>query len=400
MVQAICCRSMSVSEQAISDMPFSLYLHIPYCLVKCPYCDFNAYGVRKWPEEQYVRALSAELRQYATEDPWQGETVETVYFGGGTPSLFSPASIEQLIRLVRDLFPIVANPEVTLEADPASVTQETLAGFREAGVNRLSFGVQSFQPTLLRTLGRLHSAEDGPRVLAWAREAQFTNLNMDLIFGAPGQTLAMLDDDLAESFAAGVDHISLYNLTYEEGTPFFEMKRKGQLHPVDEDEELAMFNRIREQCLAHGYRHYEISNFARLGFSSRHNANYWKGGSYLGLGAGAHSFANTPGWGQRWSNERNPTLYIKRALVDRQARSFAETLTRSQARGEFLFLNLRQLDGLAFSAFVDRFGVSLSAEFPHLNDLVTEGLLHTTDERVSLTPQGLLIADTIFASFF
>jgi oxygen-independent coproporphyrinogen-3 oxidase len=381
-------------------MPFSLYLHIPYCLVKCPYCDFNAYGVRRWPEEQYVQALGAELRQYAAQDPWKGETVETIYFGGGTPSLFSPASIGRLVQLVAGLFPVALNPEVTLEADPASVTRETLMGFREVGVNRLSFGIQSFQPTLLHTLGRIHSAEDGLRVLAQAREAQFTNLNMDLIFGAPGQTFAMLDDDLAQSFAAGVDHISLYNLTYEEGTPFFDMKRKGQLQPVDEDEELAMFTRIREQCLAHGYRHYEISNFARPGFSSRHNANYWKGGSYLGLGAGAHSFTNTPDWGRRWSNERNPTLYIKKVLATHQAQNFAETLTRTQARGEFLFLNLRQLDGLTFSDFAERFGADLIAEFPHIEDLVAEGLLQKTKERIALTPQGLLIADTIFASFF
>jgi oxygen-independent coproporphyrinogen-3 oxidase len=314
--------------------------------------------------------------------------------------LFSPASIGRLVQLSSALFPVVSNPEVTLEADPASVTPETLAGFREAGVNRLSFGVQSFQPTLLRTLGRIHSADDGLRVLAQARTAQFTNLNMDLIFGAPGQTLAMLDDDLTQSFAAGVDHISLYNLTYEEGTPFFEMKRKGQLQPVDEGEELAMFSRIREQCLMQGYRHYEISNFARPGFSSRHNANYWKGGSYLGLGAGAHSFANTPGWGQRWSNERNPQLYMKKTLADGQARGYEETLTRTQARGEFLFLNLRQLDGLAFATFAEKFDASLISEFPHIEDLVAEGLLHVTNERLALTPQGLLIADTIFASFF
>lgn len=381
-------------------MPFSLYIHIPYCLVKCPYCDFNAYGVRKWPEGQYVEALCRELRHYAHETPWQGETIETIYFGGGTPSLFAPSSIARFLALVSDLFPVAAHPEVTLEADPASVTLESLAGFRSVGVNRLSFGVQSFQPELLKTLGRLHTAEDGPKVLAWAREVGFTNLNMDLIFGVPGQTLALLEADLIQTFVAMPDHISLYNLTYEEGTPFFVKKQKGQLQPVEEDEEVEMFALIREQCLAQGYRHYEISNFAQPGFASRHNTNYWKGGKYLGLGAGAHSFTEAPGWGQRWSNERRPKTYIKRAVEHGQARSYEETLTRSQARGEFLFLNLRQLDGVALAAFSARFGASLFSEFPHVHSLLGEGLLHKNAESIALTPQGVLVADAIFASFF
>ncbi|MGE0680861.1 MAG: radical SAM family heme chaperone HemW [Candidatus Binatia bacterium] len=381
-------------------MPFSLYIHIPYCLVKCPYCDFNAYGVRKWPEEQYVEALSAELRHYASEAPWQGEIVETIYFGGGTPSLFAPSSIRRFLQFVSELFPVLPQAEITLEADPASVTPETLAGFRDVGVTRLSFGVQSFQPMLLKTLGRLHTAEDGPQVLAWAREVGFTNLNMDLIFGVPGQTLALLEADLAQTFASGPDHISLYNLTYEEGTPFFMKKQKGQLQPVDEDEEVAMFSLIRERCLAQGYRHYEISNFARPRFASRHNANYWKGGKYLGLGAGAHSFSATPDWGQRWQNEQHPSTYVKKAMLYGHTKSFAEILTRTQARGEFLFLNLRQLDGVALAAFTARFGSSLFTEFPHTRDLIAEGLLHENAESLALTPKGVLVADAIFASFF
>ncbi len=381
-------------------MPFSLYLHIPYCLVKCPYCDFNAYGVRRWPEEQYVEALHAELRQYAAQAPWSGELVETIYFGGGTPSLFTPSSIGRLLRFVAKSFPVASQAEVTLEADPASVTPDSLAGFREAGVNRLSFGVQSFQADLLKTLGRLHSAEDGPRVLAWARDAGFSRVNMDLIFGVPGQTLALLEDDLSQAFASAPDHISLYNLTYEEGTPFFTKKKKGLLQPVDEDDEVAMYALIRERCLRQGYLHYEISNFARPGCASRHNSNYWKGGAYLGLGAGAHSFVPTPEWGQRWSNERHPKAYIKRALTNGQTQSFAETLTREQARGEFLFLTLRQLAGLELAAFAERFGVGLVEEFPHVRHLLKEGLLSTDQQRVALTPKGLFIADSIFASFF
>lgn len=380
-------------------MPFSLYVHIPYCLVKCPYCDFNAYGVKTWPEQEYVAALSAELRFYAARTPWQGEGVATVYFGGGTPSLFAPASIAHFLEVVRECFPLLPAPEITLEADPASVTRETLAGFRAAGVNRLSFGVQSFQPRLLKTLGRLHTAEDGPRVLAWARGAGFTNLTMDLIFGAPGQTLASLADDLRQTCAAAPEHVSLYNLTYEEGTPFFKRKRQGKLQPIDEDEELEMFSYIRETLQTQGYRHYEISNFARLGWTSRHNANYWQGGDYLGLGAGAHSYSRAPGWGHRWSNERKPKAYMRKAVTEGSALDSQEQLTYTQARGEFLFLRLRQLEGFALDTFAERFGAPLAEAFPHVGDFVAEGLLRQESGRLALTTKGLLMADSIFASF-
>jgi putative oxygen-independent coproporphyrinogen III oxidase len=381
-------------------MSFSLYAHIPYCLVKCPYCDFNAYGVRTWPEERYVDALCAELRYYLAQPPWLGQTVETLYFGGGTPSLFAPTSIERFLNLLASLCPLAANFEVTLEADPATVTREKLADFHTVGINRLSLGTQSFQPALLKTLGRLHSADEGLRAITWARDSGFTNLSVDLIFAVPGQTLPMLESDLSQALACAPEHISLYGLTYEENTPFFSMKEKGQLRPVDEDDEVAMYALVRERCASRGYRHYEISNFALPGFSSRHNANYWNGGSYLGLGAGAHSFVREPGWGKRWSNQKNPKTYTNQALAGGNAQSFQETLTRSQALGEFIFLSLRQLDGFAPATFAERFAVSLTEEFPHVSDLLAEGLLTEEGGRIKLTPQGLLIADTVFASFF
>ena len=162
-------------------MSFSLYVHIPYCLVKCPYCDFNAYGVRTWPEERYVGALCAELRHYVSRPSWQGHTVETIYFGGGTPSLFAPTSVARFLKELADNCPLADHLEVTLEADPATVTREKLTAFRSAGINRLSFGTQSFQPALLKTLGRLHSADDGLQAIAWARDSGFTNLSLDLI---------------------------------------------------------------------------------------------------------------------------------------------------------------------------------------------------------------------------
>lgn len=381
-------------------MPFSLYIHIPYCLTKCPYCDFNAYAARTWPEEKYIAALCAELRHHVTQPPWQGQTVKTIYFGGGTPSLFAPGSIERLLELIASLCPLAPKLEVTLEADPATITLERLTGYRAIGVNRLSLGIQSFQPPLLKTLGRLHTPADGLRAITWARESGFANLSLDLIFAVPGQTLTMLQNDLSQVFSCRPEHISLYNLTYEENTPFFAMKKKGQLQPLDEDEEVAMYTCICKQCIAQGYQHYEISSFARPSFTSRHNANYWKGTSYLGLGAGAHSFACEPAWGVRWSNEKSPRRYIDKALRDGDSRSFVETLTRAQALGEFVFLHLRQLEGFAPAVFVEQFGIPLTEAFPHVSDLLTGNLLIEEAGHIKLTPRGLLIADTVFASFF
>lgn len=387
-------------------MPYTLYIHIPYCLVKCPYCDFNAYAARTWPEEQYVDALGAELRHYMAQARWQDKVnsslhrLETIYFGGGTPSLFAPASIARFLDGVASLCVLASDLEVTLEADPATITREKLADYRAIGVNRLSLGVQSFQPQLLKTLGRLHSAEDARRVLTWARESGFDNVSLDLMFAVPGQTMVMVKDDLQQACVFRPEHISLYGLTYEENTPFFAMKRRGQLQPVDEDEEVAMYTLIQEQCENAGYMHYEISNFARPGFASRHNTHYWTGASYLGVGAGAHSFLNTPGWGTRWSNEKSPRRYVEKVLASGEARSAIETLTREQAIGEFVFLNLRQLSGFRPETFVERFGINFRDAFPQVANLCAEGLLREEAGRIKLTPQGLLIADTIFASFF
>lgn len=380
-------------------MSYSLYVHLPYCLVKCPYCDFNAYAAKSWPEAQYMEALAAELRHYTSQPPWHGQPIATIYFGGGTPSLFTPQSFACFLTLVRELAPMADDAEITLEADPATVTYEKLSGYRALGINRLSVGVQSFQAQLLKTLGRIHTPEDAHATLTWARAAGFTNLSMDVIFAVPGQTATMLADDLALAHGHALEHLSTYSLTYEEHTPFFAMKKKGTLQPVEEDEEVAMYSLIQERCVAAGYRHYEISSFARPGFAARHNANYWNGTNYLGLGAGAHSFSAASVWGTRWSNERSPRRYMEKALTRGNATTTVETLTQEQAMGEFVFLNLRQLRGLAPTAFAERFGVGFNAQFPHVVDLLAEGLLIIDSGRITLSPQGLLLADTIFASF-
>ena len=378
---------------------FSIYIHIPYCQAKCPYCDFNSYAAERWPEARYVAALCAELDHYAEHAPWAGGDVQTVFFGGGTPSLFAPASIERVLATVARLWKVAAAAEITLEANPGTVSVESLGGFRAAGINRLSFGVQSFQPHHLRVLGRIHSGGDAVNAVGWARDAGFDNVNVDLIFALPQQTLAEWEDDVARACALRPDHISAYNLTYEEGTPFHKLRSQGVLRQLPEEIEVAMFTRTQEVLAAAGFAPYEISNYAQPGRACRHNLNYWQSGSYLGAGAGAHSYAAAPEWGARWSNEKIPNRYIEAVERCGHARVTNETLAARQARGEFVFLGLRCRRGFAAAAFEQRFGADLVALFPHAADLLADGLLECTDDHWHLTPRGLLLADSVFATF-
>lgn len=379
---------------------FSLYIHIPYCDSKCPYCDFNSYAAKQWPEQQYCDALAAEMRLASADPAWRDATVQTIFFGGGTPSLFAPASIGRVLEATAELWPW-ARPdiEVTLEANPGTVDVAKLRGFIAAGINRLSFGVQSFHPAHLAQLGRIHSADEAIVALRAAREAGAANLNLDLMFGVPGQTLGEWDSDLATAASLRPDHISAYNLTYEPATPFGARRQSGTVVAVPEEAEIAMFSRTRAVLAAHGYEQYEISNYAPPGRECVHNLNYWHSGAYLGVGAGAHSFARQPAPGRRWSNERSPTRYIEKVGETGHARVTDETLSPEQARGEFVFLGLRCRDGFAAADFARRFAQEFPSAFPHADSFVRNGYLGEVDGRWRLTERGLLFADSIFATF-
>lgn len=381
--------------------PFSVYLHIPYCDSKCPYCDFNSYAAQRWPEEKYTQALVAEMRAAARETGWSERPVGSIFFGGGTPSLFAPASIGSLVDAIFELWPTdsAADVEVTMEANPGTVDAERLAGFRAAGVNRISFGVQSFQPRHLERLGRIHSAEQAMRAIADARAGGFANVNLDLIFAVPEQTLQEWERDLATAIELQTDHVSAYNLTFEEGTPFEAMRRKGVLHPLSEEIEVAMFTRAREILGKAGYAQYEISNYARPGRPCRHNLNYWQGGDYLGVGAGAHSFSQAPFPGLRWSNAKLPAAYLQHIASCGRARVTEEALTQRQAQGEFVLLTLRLRDGFEAKSFRDRFGTSFAEAFLHVESFERDGLLEHDRRRWRLTERGLLLADSVFATF-
>ncbi|HEY2525251.1 MAG TPA: radical SAM family heme chaperone HemW [Candidatus Binataceae bacterium] len=381
--------------------PFSLYLHIPYCQSKCPYCDFNSHAAASWPEEDYVRALIAEIERRAGEAPWAGRRLKTIFFGGGTPSLFRPESIAAVMAAAERRFGLEAGAEVTLEANPGTVEAAKLGGMRAAGINRISFGAQSFNEDRLKFLGRIHGAAETREAVRLARRAGFERLNLDLIFAVPGQTLDETLNDIAEAAALGPDHISAYNLTFEEGTAFFTEMKRGRIRPLSSDRQAEFYAAVREELPRRGYPMYEISNYAPPGHEARHNLSYWRMESYLGVGAGAHSFARGgDGGGRRWWNERMPVRYVECALKAGLAEAGGETVDAATARGEFVFLNLRLREGFALSEFAARFGESFDRVFgARAARLFEGGLLLRGEERIRLSERGLELADSVFAEF-
>jgi oxygen-independent coproporphyrinogen-3 oxidase len=381
-------------------MSFSLYIHIPWCHSKCPYCDFNSHAAAVWPEDEYVRALIAEIEQRAADPAWHGKRLRTIFFGGGTPSLFDPRSIDRILDSAQRRFGFDPDIEITLESNPGTVDFNKLAGMRAAGVNRISFGAQSFNPAILKFLGRIHNADETRAAARAARRAGFERLNLDLIFAVPGQTDDDVRNDIAEAVALGPDHISAYNLTFEEGTAFFTEMKRGRIMPLPNDDQAAMFALVRDELPRHGLPMYEISNYAQPGHEARHNLTYWRGQSYLGIGAGAHSFARDGAGGRRWWNERMPARYSAAALAGGLAEAGGETVDAEIAAGEFVFLNLRLREGFELSDFETRFGVSFDARFgAQTASLFDAGLLLREDGHIRLSDRGLELADSVFAEF-
>ncbi len=380
-------------------MSFSLYVHIPYCESKCPYCDFNSYAVKGWPEAEYTQALVTEMRRYAAQPPWAGNPLRTVFFGGGTPSLFQPSSLARVLEEAQRLFGIEADAEITAEANPGTVDFARLRGMREAGLNRISFGAQSFNPATLQFLGRIHSAEQTATAVCQAREAGFGQLNLDLIFAVPGQSMEDVAFDIDRAVALRPDHISAYNLTFEEGTAFGTALKAGRMRQLPEERQAAMYAMVRRELPRNGYPMYEISNYARPRCEARHNLTYWRGQSYLGIGAGAHSYAADGPAGRRWWNERLPAVYIERARKQGMAQAGGEDLDAAVSAAEFAFLNLRLLEGMQLHRFAERFGVAFEERFPQTGRLFDGGLLLRDGGRVRLSERGLELADSVFAEF-
>jgi oxygen-independent coproporphyrinogen-3 oxidase len=379
---------------------FSLYVHIPWCQSKCPYCDFNSHAASSWPEADYTRALISELEHRVGTEPYSGERLKTIFFGGGTPSLFDPKSIGEIIDAANRLCGIEADAEITLEANPGTVDAAKLSGMRAAGVNRISFGAQSFNPATLKFLGRIHSADETRAAATMAHRAGFERLNLDLIFAVPGQTVADVLFDIESVVALEPDHISAYNLTFEEGTAFFTDLKRGRIKQLPNDEQAAMYQTVREEIPRRGYAMYEISNYAAPGHEARHNLTYWRGETYLGIGAGAHSFARVENGGRRWWNEKLPARYVA-AIEERCiAEAGAETIDEATAQSEYVFLNLRLREGFALADFHARFGHHFECIFGSVaTPLLNDGLLTLERGRIFLTDRGLEMADSVFAEF-
>lgn len=383
--------------------PFSIYIHIPFCFHKCPYCDFNTYAVATAPEQVYTAALLSELDYRASQPEWAGRPVQTIYFGGGTPSLFSPRSIRKILSVISKTFPVQDIVEVSLEANPGTVGTDSLSGYREAGVNRLSIGAQSFNSETLKTLGRVHAADQTDSAVEAARSVGFRNISIDIIYGVPNQTLMDLSGDLSHVLSLNSEHISAYGLTIEEGTPFYQSYKRGVLKLPTDERVLEMMSLIESTLSSAEFKRYEISNFCKTGREARHNMAYWNGDDYIGLGAGAHSHLGSSGddiYGRRWSNFALPKRYMEEATSHGSAESWSEELGRSDAIFEFLFLGLRKIKGASLKSFEERFGVTFEKAYPALIEVLTsEKLIEVFDSHVRLTKKGLHLADSVIENF-
>jgi len=362
--------------------PLSLYVHLPWCIRKCPYCDFNSHEIAadQAPQDDYLGALTADL-DAALPLIW-GRTVHSIFIGGGTPSLFTPAAIDRLLADLRARLKLAPDCEITLEANPGTFEKDRFRAYRQAGVNRLSLGVQSFDDQALRALGRVH---DRAQALAAAQEAAqcFETFNLDLMYGLPGQDMAGLDADLQQALALQPPHLSIYHLTIEPNTYF------ARFPPPLPDDDLAyaMLDRITERGAAVGLQRYEVSAYARSGHRCWHNLNYWRFGDYLGIGAGAHSKLSFPHRVVRQVRVREPRLYMERSLQG-QAIAQEQEVGRADLPFEFMLNALRLPEGFALQDFTDRTGLPPSVLQGAVSQAQSSGLLHADATHIRPTERG------------
>ena len=373
-------------------IPQSLYIHIPWCVRKCPYCDFNSHALRgQIDETAYIRHLLADF----TAD-YDGRPIYSIFIGGGTPSLLSGAAVAALLDGIARLAPLAADCEITLEANPGTFEQEKFAAYRAAGVNRLSIGVQSFADAQLQALGRIHSSAEAVRAVTLARQAGFARINLDVMFALPGQDVAGALDDLRQAIALAPEHISWYQLTLEPNTAFYANP------PVlpDSDTQIDIYEAGSALLTAGGYRQYETSAW-RAGEPCRHNLNYWQYGDYLGIGAGAHGKQTRDGVITRRSKYRAPAAYQKAAGTGGNPYSDQQlTVARDEQAFEFMMNTLRLKDGVPTAYLTERTALSLDDIRPTLDTLVAQGLLAPDiKHRLQTTPRGFALLNNVLDAF-
>jgi putative oxygen-independent coproporphyrinogen III oxidase len=362
--------------------PAGLYIHVPFCRGKCPYCDF-ASGTDLALIADWLRALKGEMGFYRDYAP----RFDTLYIGGGTPSLLSANELADLLAGLQEQFTFAPGTEITLEANPDDLNPQVLKGYRELGINRLSVGVQSFNDRELAFLGRRHDASQARKALDWAREAGFANLGVDLMYGLPGQTVDRWTRNLETALGFGPEHLSCYQLTIEAATPMGRRQAKGQFQSLPEEMEREFFLFTSRFLEGQGYLHYEISNFARgEKFRSRHNCKYWNHTPYLGLGPAAHSYKD----GRRWWNHRSLKDYCQSLSAGEAPVAGAEVLTPEQARLEALYLGLRTREGVRLCLIGDDDRGRIA-----LKEIVRNGLAQLKEDRLMPTREGLVVADRL-----
>ena len=370
-----------------------LYVHIPFCSSRCSYCDFATGLYQSELAERYVAALIEEIRASG----YSGASVDTIYFGGGTPSLLAPSQLDRILATLHEQFTIDPKSEITLEINPGSVTREKLDAFRSLGVNRASFGAQTFDDAELAKLGRSHNGADALKTFADLRDAGFNNISFDLIAGLPGQTLEGWQRNIEQFLALSPEHLSFYLLEVHSGTPLAEHIRRG-LQPVPDDDLAGLMYRwMLDHASEAGYEHYEISNLCQPGFHSRHNVKYWSADPYYGFGCSAHSY---DGRTRRWSNHRDVLKYVE--LFENGMAPIVEEqeLTETDVRAEALFLGMRLMRGVDVRRYQESFGVDLREQHgADLDRFRKAGLLEFDGDLIRLTRTGALLSNEVFAAF-
>jgi len=371
----------------------ALYIHIPFCIKKCLYCDFHSFRFDLSLIHRYTQALIKELKLFLSTD----YSVKTIYLGGGTPSILPVEALEEIVRTIYGSFKLDDNLEFTIEVNPGTVNEEKLRLYKTLGINRISIGIQSLKEEELKILGRIHSGKEALEALDTAINVGFTNINVDLIYGIPNQTLESWRYTLQEVLKRNPTHMSVYGLMYEPGTPLYKALIRNKIKPMSEDLEIEIFKATQEILSTYGLGWYEISNYAKDGYECRHNLTYWRGEDYLGFGPSAHSlFGNT-----RYSNTPNIKAYIE--LLDRgkSPKVWEERLSPLEKAKELIILGLRLREGVSLCDVYRRTGIDVGRIFSeNIERLISYGLLYKKEDKIQLTERGRLLANLVFEEFY
>ncbi|HEL0560076.1 TPA: oxygen-independent coproporphyrinogen III oxidase [Streptococcus equi subsp. zooepidemicus] len=373
----------------MSKKPTSAYVHIPFCTQICYYCDFSKVFIKNQPVDAYLEALIKEFESY------QINSLKTLYIGGGTPTAITAKQLDYLLSHLQQHLQLDQLEEFTIEANPGDLTEDKIAVLRQSAVNRISLGVQTFNDKQLKQIGRSHTEAQIYATIASLKEAGFQNISIDLIYALPGQTMQQVKENVAKALSLDIPHLSLYSLILEHHTVFMNKMRRGKLQLPTEDLEAEMFEYIISEMEANGFEHYEISNFTKPGFESRHNLMYWNNDEYFGCGAGASGYLN----GIRYRN-RVPIQHYLKAVAEGNARLSEEPLTKEEMMEEELFLGLRKKSGVSVSRFQEKFGLSFESRYgPVVRELQAQGLLVKDKDFVRMTKKGLFLGDSVAEKF-